>query len=121
MKKGDMNTSKFRKELSKIMPGYSWTVHHQFISKISLSATGIQSAGCNRLSTLEIARVERGGVVKYVAKSSGYGRRAPWLGTSEAPTLAQALRELQKHYESVASNYASHAGYLRCARPKRKT
>ena len=52
-----MNSSDFRAELAKIMPGYEWTVHRQ--SKYSsasqdhwpLVASGIQSSGSNRLKS----------------------------------------------------------------------
>ena len=62
-------TSKdFRAELVKIMPGYDWTVHKQ-LSKNTLAATGTQSNGFNRLSTLAVVRADCAGVVAYVAKS----------------------------------------------------
>ncbi len=49
-------TTDFRKELLAIMPGYKWTVH-KTISGQKLEATGIQTSGFNRLSTLSVTRV----------------------------------------------------------------
>lgn len=55
-----MNSKEFRAELEKIMPGYMWTVHrpskHLRFPPYVLVATGIQSSGSNRLSTLEVTR-----------------------------------------------------------------
>lgn len=117
-----MNSNEFRAELVKIMPGYSWTVHKQPKYRnipqcdLPLIATGIQSSGSNRLSTLEITRRERDGEVTYTARSSGYGTRARWLHEYTDGTLARALRGLQNHYEAMASTYYSHAGSLRVGR-----
>jgi hypothetical protein len=109
-------TSKeFRAELVKIMPGYSWTVHKS-TSEAYLDATGVQSAGFNRLSTLSVIRTVRDGVVKYEAKSAGFGLRARWLHTNTDGTLARALRGLQDHYQRTAGTYASHAMALQSAR-----
>lgn len=107
----------FRKELAKIMPGYDWTVHRQWRSTPDLfEATGIQSSGFNRLSTLSVSRREREAVVWYEAKSAGYGTRAPWLHTNGDATLARALRGLQQHYEMMEATYRGHANALRSAR-----
>ena len=121
-----MNSSDFRAEMEKIMPGYSWTVHQNRTGKwlrekypdtpAMLTATGIQSSGSNRLSTLEVARREDNGHVTYTAKSSGYGTRAPWLHENKAGTLARALRGLQDHYERTASTYRIHASSLQYGR-----
>lgn len=117
-----MNSSDFRAELAKIMPGYKWTVHMQpKYSSASqdhwpLVASGIQSSGSNRLSTLEVERRERDGSVAYTARSAGYGRRAKWLHAHTDSTLARALRGLQDHYEAMASKYSSHAGALKVGR-----
>ncbi len=114
-----MDQSKFRKELGRIMPGYNWTVHRNEIKESDfhyLEATGIQSAGFNRMSTLSVKRREKDGRAKYEVKSSGFGMRSPWLAIREDVTLASALRRLQNHYESVAANYASHARALQYAR-----
>ena len=47
-----MKQSEFRAELVKIMPGYAWTVNSSRCSETMLVATGIQTSGLNRLSTL---------------------------------------------------------------------
>jgi hypothetical protein len=111
-----MNPSEFRKELVKIMPGYEWTVHKSSNPEIYLEATGIQSSGFNRLSTLRVVRRERDGAARYEVSSAGFGKRAPWLSTSEDGTLARAFRSLQTFYENMASTYRSHANYLQNAR-----
>lgn len=108
-----MDAKEFRAELVKIMPGYSWTVHRASKRAVVMTATGIQSSGFNRLSTLEVQRIESDGGVRYKARSAGYGRRAPWLHESDELTLARALRELQTHYEHKEQTYSTHAAYLR--------
>lgn len=110
-----MNANEFRKELVKIMPGYDWTVHQKKTDGC-LSATGTQSSGFNRLSTLGVTRRERDGNVRYEAKSAGYGLRAPWLHTNEDRTLARALRGLQDHFEATAATYRNHAERLKAGR-----
>ena len=115
------NSTKFREELVKIMPGYSWTVHRSIVSDRYLSATGIQSSGFNRISTLQVTRLERDDEsIYYKAKSSGFGKRAPWFGEFEDATLARALRGLQNHYEIMAATYSNHAGALQHARKQKK-
>jgi len=114
-----MNPTDFRKELVKIMPGYKWTVHTSRSSDRLLVATGTQSSGSNRLSTLRVERRDNyagSGKPRYEAKSSGYGTRSPWMYAAEGRTLAQALRNLQDHYEAMASKYHSLAGDLRVGR-----
>ena len=123
-----MTSNEFRYELVKIMPGYSWTVHqqgrtskwlrekHPDTPPIVLTATGTQSSGSNRLSTLEVYRRDDNSRVTYTAKSSGYGTRARWLHENQGGTLARALRGLQDHYEAMASTYYSHAGALKAGR-----
>lgn len=112
-----MKTAEFRKELTKIMPGYKWTVHHKlFKDDDYFNATGIQSSGVNRTSTLYVERFVRGGHVKYKVESSGFGKNAPWLGEAENTTLARALRDLQNYYEWKARQFASHAAALKQAR-----
>jgi len=112
-----MNSNKFRKELIKIMPGYKWTVHrNNFGSYDYLDATGIQTAGFNRLSTVYVVRRRKDADVTYGVKSSGFGLNSPWLSKYTDSTLAQALRGLQDHYESMAKTYSSHAAYLQGAR-----
>ena len=112
-----MNSAEFRKELLKIMPGYNWTVHKPLFKDTSyLEATGVQSSGFNRLSTLSVVRREKDSKVEYEVKSAGFGLRAPWLFTVSEGTLARALRTLQTHYENVAANYSSHARALQDGR-----
>ena len=95
------------------MPGYKWTVHRKrFKDSNHLSATGIQTAGFNRLSTLEVVVIWKGDVLEYDATSSGFGLNAPWLSTNKDATLARALRGLQEHYEIMADNYSRHASDL---------
>lgn len=110
-----MTPAEFRKELVKIMPGYSWTVHKSS-SVAHLEATGIKSSGFNRLSTLCVVRQDRDGVVQYEAKSAGSGTRSPFLHASTGSTLARALRELQVFYEQQAAKYAGHGNALKSAR-----
>lgn len=102
----------FRDELVKIMPGYSWTVHRHSKDAVRITATGIQSSGFNRLSTLQVIRTEKDGRISYTAKSAGYGTRARWLHENSDTTLARTLRGLQQHYEMVANTYRSHAARL---------
>jgi len=112
-----MNTKKFRSELIKLMPGYKWTLHRKSpFNSDFLTATGIQSSGFNRLSTLEVTRFVRNEEIRYEVKSSGFGKRAGWLSTYEDKTLARALRGLQNHYEYMAQEYDSHAGSLKMGR-----
>lgn len=114
-----MKQSDFRAELSKIMPGYSWTVHASRCTDNLLVATGTQSSGSNRLSTLRVERSEDfagSGKPFYEVKSAGYGTRAPWLHTATGGTLARALRALQDHYERTASMYYSHADAMKVGR-----
>ena len=113
-----MNSNEFRKQLTKIMPGYMWTIHRSGNSKGYLTATGIQSSGFNRLSTLQITKLEKNGKIVYEATSSGFGTKATWLSDYTASTLARALRGLQNHYEAMAMSYSNHASALQGARKK---
>lgn len=110
-----MTANEYRKELAKLMPGYDWTVRRTKAVGY-LSATGTQSSGFNRLSTLSVTRREQDGKIRYEAKSAGYGLRARWLHTNEDGTLARALRGLQDHYEAMADTYRSHAERLKAGR-----
>lgn len=102
----------FRAELAKVMPGYSWTVHKTSTPQ-HLTATGIQSSGFNRLSTLQVERIEgEGWGVSYRAKSAPHGTKSPWASESRDRTLARALRSLQQHYEAQAGHYHSLAARL---------
>jgi hypothetical protein len=109
----------FRKELHKLMPGYKWTIHRQtWEGSTSLEATGIQSSGSNRLSTLQVMQIENDLGVTYTSRSSGYGVKSDWL-TKEpiwGATLAQSLRHLQQHYESTEQIYRAAANSIKDAR-----
>lgn len=117
-----MNSTAFRAELDRLMPGYLWTVHRtpKYLRADDmpavLVATGTWSSGSNRLSTVEVTRRDADGRVAYTAKSSGYGTRARWLHESTDGTLARALRGLQDHYQAVAATYRSHAEALQRGR-----
>ena len=111
--------SKFRDELTKIMPGFEWTVHNpgkMTPPEAYLKATGIQSSGFNRLATLQVERRVRNDQTEYEVKSSGFGVKTPWLATYTDGTLTRALRGLQEHYANNAATYGSHARDLRDAR-----
>lgn len=109
-----------RKALLKIMPGYAWTVHIPTWRDDILTATGVQTSGFNRTSTLVVEVHKRGDDIEYAVKSSGFGLRAPWLCAATGRTLAQALRSLQNDYEGKASNYAAHARSLQAGRARKK-
>lgn len=113
-----MTPKEFRVELMKIMPGYSWTVHKS-TSDTFMKATGTQSSGFNRLSTLRVERRDNyagRGIAWYTAKSAGFGLRAQFLAENADHTLARALRGLQDLYEAKAATYAQHARALQSAR-----
>ncbi|MDU0705511.1 hypothetical protein Q8W75_04295 [Pseudomonas aeruginosa] len=115
----EMKQSQFRAELVKIMPGYNWTVHASRSSEKLLVATGIQSSGSNRISTLRVERRDDyagSGKPRYEVSSAGYGTRSPWLHTAQDKTLARALRSLQEHYEGNARKYSIHASDLQRGR-----
>lgn len=118
MKEINAKRKAFREELTKIMPGYKWTVHKGAARPdwIYCSATGIKSAGLTRMSTLRVERTERGYRVEYRAKSSGYGVQSPWLHSTTAPTLARVLRQLQDWYMRQAGIYTDAAEHLKQAR-----
>ena len=112
MKTKIFGAKEFRLELEKIMPGYQWTVSRQHIDTC-LNATGIQSSGFNRLSTLQINRREHDDCHQlYEVLSAGNGTKTPWLNSAEGKTLASALRSLQDIYESEAAKYRNHASAL---------
>ncbi|HHG4756127.1 TPA: hypothetical protein ACSQFI_000056 [Pseudomonas aeruginosa] len=67
-----MKQSQFRAELVKIMPGYNWTVHASRSSEKLLVATGIQSSGSNRLSTLRVERRD-----DYAVSGQTFAQRKP--------------------------------------------
>lgn len=107
-----MNSKKFREELKKIMPGYKWTVRRRRMQELFLEATGIQTAGFNRMSTLLVIKRKIGDRIEYHVKSSKYSLRAPWLGEYTDETLARALRGLQDYYTNMADKYFGHASDL---------
>ena len=111
-----MKPKEFREELQKIMPGYKWTVHNTHDPKLYLRATGIQSKGMNRTSTLQTERRELNDVVEYIVKIAGYGSRSDWVSTNTDKTLARALRGLQDRCETMASKYGNAATILQSAR-----
>lgn len=116
-----MTPKEFRAELMKIMPGYSWTVHRSATDS-RLAATGTQSSGFNRLSTLVVERRDNyagRGFPWYIVKSAGHGVRAPFIGENADRTLARALRGLQEHYEHKAATYRGHAIALKNGRTAR--
>lgn len=115
-----MNQIEFRKALVNIMPGYEWTVHKPKHREVYFRATGIQSAGLNRISTLQVIYQFKDGFPWYEVMSSGYGRRSNWLHSESAPTLAQALRQLQQHYVDMEQIYKSHLMALQVGRRKKK-
>lgn len=106
----------FRVALDKIMPGYNWTVHRAAKGATRLVATGTQSSGFNRLSTLEVSWSRKGHYDWFEVRSSGYGLRAPWLGTNGDATLARALRGLQDQYRAKAATYSGHERALAAGR-----
>ena len=109
------NANDFRAELQTVMSGYEWTVHRQ-IFEATFEATGIQSSGFNRLSTLSVIRREKDGGHWYEVKSSGYGLKAEWLHHTKGKTLRQALRYLQDYYEAMEQQYRVHASRLEIGR-----
>jgi hypothetical protein len=118
-----MNSAEFRKELVKLMPGYKWKVHQpeRCIDAIAgrkvLKATGTQSSGFNRTSTMQVERECRSGEpVFYGAKIADYGRGAPWSFFGHGNTLAQALRDLQRQCELEANRCKAMAERIDSAR-----
>ena len=111
-----------RAELLKLMPGYSWTVNSSLCRNGYFVATGIQTSGTNRLSTLHVERRDNyaaSGLPRYEVRSAGYGARSPWLHSAADSSLSRALRDLQNHYEREASKFSSHASALRAGRSAR--
>ncbi len=112
-----MNAKEFRAELVKIMPGYDWTVHRP-VSNVGLRATGKQTSGFNRLSTISVDRFEVAGSAKYRVRSAGHGLKARWLGEFCDTTLARALRGLQQHYQGESNTYRAAAAAMEKGRKK---
>lgn len=111
-----IDSKAFRAKLTKLMPGYSWTVHRSTPGAVKITATGTQSSGSNRLSTLEVTYTSGPKGDWFTARSAGYGLRAPWLHENGDVTLARALRGLQDHYQHMAVVYGGHARTLQDAR-----
>ena len=124
-----MNTKEFRAELKKIMPGYKWAVKRPLDKECTwlewLEATGIQSAGFNRMSTLEIIRrtaTQRDGsaTINYDAKLFGSGMRGPARASAKNITLARTLRGLQECCEAMRAEYTACARALEIGRDKKE-
>ncbi|WP_180897155.1 hypothetical protein [Martelella soudanensis] len=115
MTKKPFTSADFRKELISIMPGYKWTVH-KTNSDIRMEATGIQSSGFNRISTLQVIRRESDERVEYQATSAGYGTKARWRGCSRDKTLARSLRGLEQHYDRQSFEFHHLAARLNAGR-----
>lgn len=111
--------AEFRAKLTKLMPGYDWTVHKAAKGATKLIATGTQSSGLNRTSTLEVTWSAREDGDWYDARSAGFGRRAPWLHKNGDITLARCLRGLQDQYRHSAATYAAHERALQNGREVR--
>lgn len=110
-----MDVETFRAALVKIMPGYNWTIHRVPTGATTIVATGIQSSGFNRLSTLQVTYLSEKGDW-FTVRSAGFGKRAPWLHENGDATLARALRGLQDHYRQMAALYSGHERALENAR-----
>lgn len=102
----------FRAALTKTLPGYNWTVHKPIGE--DLHATGIQSSGSNRCSTIEV-RMTSGGKW-FESKLAGYGTRSEWLAHGCGSSVAQAMRSLQTSLERLAGIYRSQANTVESAR-----
>jgi len=120
-----MNTKEFRDELTKIMPGYKWTVKTPYRFKTDtargqfayLCAIGIQSAGFNRTSTLQVERrIMENGDIEYETSIADYGTRGPWVATGKENTLARALRYVQDRCETMERLYRACAFSMQSAR-----
>ena len=107
----------FRTSLTKLLPGYNWTVHKQIGPNIQ--ATGIQSSGFNRCSTIQV--VHRLELKWFEARIAGYGKHSQWLQSGSGGTLAQAIRSLQSELENKASIYSAQASTLQEARSLQNT
>lgn len=108
-----------REELVKIMPGYDWTVH-KTRSTTHLEATGTQSSGFNRMSTLSVTKIERDGDIAFFeVKSAGFGLRALFGPVMVGRTLARALRQLQDYYTAKEATYRSLAASLQEGRAQK--
>ncbi len=100
-----------RASLKNLLPGYKWTVHKP---SVDLTATGIQSSGFNRCSTLEV--VARAGTPWFEARIAGFGKRAKWLHVGCGCTLAKAIRGLQDGLQNEGQIYISQHNAMESAR-----
>ena len=114
MKKEDMD---FRKELTKVMPGFAWTVEKSWMEGIQ-KAEGKQTAGMNRLCTLSVLKRTNHdtGKSEYEVKDSGFGLKSPWGETFKSHSLKSALRLLQDYHEYSARHHSGQAGHLQAGR-----
>ena len=122
-----MNTKEFRAEVTKIMPGYKWTVEKpdRIYGESStasgfalMKATGIQSAGFNRMSTLHVERRDEAGKIEYEVNIADNGTRGPWVETAKGHTLARALRYVQDQCTAMEGLYRSCVFGLQVGRGK---
>lgn len=106
----------FRKWLRKVLPGYNWTVHKSKFPDLqtAIHATGVQTSGFNRTSTIEVVMKKQG--QWFEAYISGYGKHSTVLGEGFGRTVAQAFRALQSNLETKAQIYAVQAGTVQAAR-----
>jgi len=116
-----ITSTQFRKELIKIMPNYKWTVHRALTDPPKhLTATGTQSSGFNRMSTLDIIVKDDGDDrLEYESRSSGFGKNIPWLLSCKDSTLTRSLRGLQDDLEWRGRDYLCQAGNLQKGRKQK--
>ena len=101
----EINQKEFRKELLKTMPGYSWAIHKSYDPRNYLYATGTQSSGFNRTSTMYVLVRRNHDEIEYETEISGYGTRAVREEPSKGPTLSIAFRGLQDYLGKRAAHY----------------
>jgi len=94
-------------------------VHRAPKNATKIVATGTQTSGFNRLSTLEVTHSVVAGGDWFTARSAGYGLRAPWLHENGDVTLARALRGLQEFYRRKANEYGGHERAIALGRQAR--
>lgn len=110
------NNKELREKLTSLLPGYKWTVHKSEPGDWQ-EATGIQSAGFNRLSTIGVTVKESG--QWYEMKVAGHGTHAKWSAAGCGKTLAKAARMMQEALEWKANFYAGLASMVRAARAQK--
>lgn len=108
--------AQLRAELQRRMPGYRWTVHRPDADGRRIDATGTQSAGSNRLSTLTVIRRLKpfggGDYPCYEAAIYGPGTRGVAEFVCVATTLARSLRFVQDRAEAQARHWCGIAARL---------